>query len=198
MNISLIAEGYTEEAIATRIIPFCGHELGNVYGRRGCVFIRQNATKFRHLATDQTGVLILTDFRDANVICVPEALKEYIYNKLPNPPKTFICRFAINEIESWLLADTEGISSFLRISKSQVPHQPENEANPKQTLINLARLSRNKRVCEGIAPTPGHHANVGPEYMSLIREFISMHWNIETAICNAPSLERCIRRLREI
>ena len=198
MNFSLIAEGYMEESIAVRLLPFCGHELGTVYGQHGCSFIRQNATKFQHLATEQTGVLVLTDFRDARTKCIPDALLQYIHKKMPEPPETFLCRFAVNEIESWLLADAKGMSGFLGIAVSRVPIYPEDEANPKRTLVDLARSSRNKKIREGIAPPPGHHANVGPEYMSLMREFISSHWNIEAALHSAPSLERCIRRLCEL
>ena len=198
MNISLIAEGYMEEAVAARVLPFCGHELGFVYGRRGYVDIKQKAAAFHHYATEQTGVLVLTDFRDASVDCVPNALQEYIFDKLPNPPKTFLCRFAVNELESWLLADREGMAKFLKISASRVPIQPERELFPKRVLVNLARASKNKGIREGIAPPPGHRANVGPAYLSRMREFIATHWNIEVASHNAPSLERCIRRLREI
>ena len=35
MIIHLVAEGYMEEAVASRLIPFCGHELGAVYGKKG-------------------------------------------------------------------------------------------------------------------------------------------------------------------
>ena len=187
-----------EEAVAARVLPFCGHELGVVYGRRGCHYIKQKATAFHHHATEQTGVLVLTDFRDAGADCVPNALQEYIFNKLPNPPKTFLCRFSVNELESWLLADREGMAKFFGISVSRIPLQPEKELFPKRVLVNLARTSKNKGIREGIAPPPGHRADVGPAYLSRMREFVAIHWNIEVASHNAPSLERCIRRLREI
>lgn len=198
MNISLIAEGFMEEVVAARLLSFCGHELGNVFGRTGCAYIREKAVLFRHLATEQTGVLVLTDFRDAGVECIPEALNKYIYDRAPHPPKTFLCRFAVNELESWLLADTEGIAKFLGIPVSRIPLHPESEMQPKRKLVELARSSRGKRIREGIAPPPGHYANVGPEYMSLLREFIIKDWSIENAQRNAQSLEHCIRRLREI
>ena len=198
MNFSLIAEGFMEEAVAARLLPFCGHELGNIYGMRGCDYIRQKASVFHTLATEQTGVLVLTDFRDSGASCVPDALQEYVSNKIPDPPKTFLFRFAVNELESWLLADNEGIAKYFGISVSRIPQEPEKEAHPKRVLVDLARSSRKKRIREGVAPLPGHHANIGPEYIDLLREFITMHWNIETAICNAPSLERCVRRLREL
>jgi len=198
MIINLLAEGYMEEAVARKLLPFCGHELGTVYGQYGCGYIQEKATSFRYLATETTGLLILTDFRDAGTTCVPGALQEYVFNKLPNPPNTFLCRFSVNELESWLLADREGLAKYMNIAISKMPLNPEHEARPKETLVNLARKSNKTVIREGIAPPPGHRASTGPEYLSLMREFIFKHWNIENAICSAPSLERCVRRLREI
>ena len=198
MVIYLLAEGHTEEAVAVRIIPFCGHELGTVYGKRGCDYIRKKAAVFCNLATEQTGVLVLTDFRDSGMPCVPDALNDYILLKSPDPPRTFLCRFAVNELESWLLADREGLAKYMNISISKMPLHPENEEFPKATLISLAHKSNRKDIREGIAPPAGHRAAVGPEYLNLIREFILVHWNIENAVLHSQSLERCVRRLREI
>ena len=198
MIVNLVAEGSVEKAVAERLLPFCGHELGTVYGERGCSYIRQKATAFRWLATETTGVLVLTDFRDTGAECVPAALQDYIFTKLQNPPKNFMCRFSVNEIESWLLADREGLAKYLDINVSRIPLQPECEIYPKKTLVNLARKSKKKSIREGIAPPLGHHSSVGPEYMALMRGFITGHWSIDNAICHAPSLNRCVYRLREI
>jgi len=198
MIISLVAEGSMEKAVAERLLPFCGHELGTVYGEHGCLYIRHKATAFRWLATETTGVLVLSDFRDTGLECVPAALQEYVYNKLPNPPGTFMCRFSVNEIESWLLADRDGLAKFFDISMSRIPLNPECETYPKQTLVNLARKSKNRQIRDGVAPPSGHLSSVGPEYMSIMREFINYIWEIDRAISFAPSLKRCVYRLREM
>ena len=198
MIFNLVAEGHMEEIVAAQLLPFCEHGLGTVYGKRGCSYIKEKATHFCNLATSDTGVLVLTDFRDAKVSCVVEALDLYVYNKLPQPPKNFICRFAINELESWLLADRKSIAKFLKINESNVPINPDDESMPKRTLINLARKSTRKIIREGLAPPPGHIADVGPLYISLLSDFILNFWNIDTACCHSPSLNRCVQRLREI
>jgi len=198
MTINILAEGYMEEAIAARLLPFCGHQLGIVYGMRGCTYVKEKAAAFRWLATESTGVLILTDFRDTGSDCIPNALYNYIYSKLPNPPANFLCRFIVNELESWLLADRGGIAKYIDIAISHLPTHPELEPFPKEFLVNLARRSRKKSIREGIAPPQGHRAVVGPEYTSLMRRFIHNYWDINTAINNAPSLERCVRRLQDI
>jgi len=198
MTINLLAEGFMEEVVAKKLLPFCGHELGAVYGKKGCAFVREKAVSFRHLATTETGLLVLTDFRDAKKECILEALHEYIFSKFSNPPNTYLCRFAVNELESWLLADREGLAKYLGISVAMMPLQPEREEYPKQALVGLARRSRRKAIRDGIAPPQGHRASVGPVYQGLMEEFICKYWNIENAALYAPSLARCIYRLQEL
>lgn len=198
MIIHLLAEGRTEVVVAAKLLPFCGHDFGDIYGEKGYQYIRDKAAVFHHLATEHSGVLILTDFRDAGIECIPTAVHEYILRKVPHPPKTFLCRFAVSEIESWLMADRKGIADYMGISVSRVPLQPENERYPKKILVDLARFSRKRRIREGMALPHGHRASVGPEYMSCISEFITDFWDIETAMDGAPSLMRCVCRLRAL
>ena len=198
MIFYLLAEGQTEEYVASKLVPFCGHELSTVYGRKGVEYIKRKASLFRVLATDNTGLLVLTDFRDADAACVPDALHEYLLKKLPIPPKTYLLRFAVNEIESWLMADREGISEFLSVSKTKIPLNPENEQYPKRTLINIARLSRSKVVRNEFVPQPGHLSNVGPDYMNMLNDFITNYWDIDNAMNHADSLKRCVHRLRSV
>jgi len=196
MYINLLAEGQLEAITAERLLPYCGHELGTVYGRKGFNYVKNKASFFHHSATDQTGILVLTDFRDSGANCISAALNDYVYFKCPNPPKTFLCNFSVNELESWFLADNAGLAKFLNVSVSNFPLDPENEADPKKTLVELAYKSKTKLIKEGIAPPAGHRAKVGPEYLNLMNTFIIHHWNIEKAAKRAPSLERCIRRLK--
>jgi hypothetical protein len=197
MIVHLVAEGYMEAAVAVRLLPFCGHKLGDVYGQYGCAYIREKAAKFHHLATACSGVLVLTDFRDAGAECIVDALQDYIWKNLPSPPASFLCRFAVNELESWLLADRGGLAKFFGIALTKMPLQPESEPLPKRTLVALARRSRKKKIREGIVPAPGHKGAVAPGYLPLMCEFIANFWNIEAAMRCAPSLERCVSRLRE-
>jgi len=197
MYINLLAEGYLEASTAARLLPYCGHELGTVYGRKGFIYIKNKASVFQFSATDQTGILVITDFKDSGADCISTALNDYVYFKCPNPPKTFLFNFSVNELESWFLADNIGLAKFLNVSVSSFPLNPENESDPKKTLVNLANKSKIKLIREGIAPPPGHRAKVGPEYFNLMNEFVLHYWNIEKAVKRAPSLERCIRKLKE-
>ncbi len=46
----------------------------------------------------------------------------------------FFLRFAVREIESWILADRKGFANFLGLSVGQMPPDPEALMDPKGTL----------------------------------------------------------------
>ena len=187
-----------ETAAASKLLPFCGHAVGTVYGEKGYAYIKNNAAAFRWLATNNSGVLVLTDLRDAGSECLHMALQKYVYDKLPNPPENYIFHFSVNELESWLLADREGIAQYLEIDISRIPVLPDHETNPKECLINLARRSKRKFIREGIAPPAKHRSLAGPEYVPLMRQYIYNYWDIKNAVINSPDLRRCVNRLNKI
>jgi hypothetical protein len=102
------------------------------------------------------------------------------------------------EIESWILADREGIALFLNVPVSRIPQFPDNVADPKQELVNIARLSRTKTIREQMCPPPGARSVVGPAYNSSIENFVRGSWRPAQALQNSPSLRRAEQRIREL
>ena len=198
MIIHLLPEGHLEEFVGQRLIAHCGHSLGTIYRSRGCAYIKDKAARYYSLATAHSGILILTDFRDSKTACPGQAIQAYILGAIPFPAQSFICRFAVQELEAWLLADKEGLSAFLGVAKKRLPLDPEAESLPKQALVNLARKSRKKKILEGIVPSSEHQGSVAPLYNATLADFILNHWNINAAQENSPSLRRCVQRLSEL
>lgn len=110
-------------------------------------------------------------------------------------PSSVLFRVAVRETEAWLLADREGLSQFLQIDLKKIPAMPEMENDPKQLLINLARRSRRRRLCEELVPEPGSVAPIGPYYNERLSQFVCETWDPEAARIIAPSLDRTLRRL---
>lgn len=198
MIVHMLLEGVHEEVLARKIIQYCGHEPGIVYGQRGCRFIQEKAASFAFLATDQSAVLILTDFMDSGCGCPPDAYKRYIVSRRTVVPASFLCRFIVNEFESWLMADREGVASFLQIATNKVPLHPETVPDPKGAFVQLARGSRVSRLRDAIVPPPRHGGAVGPGYTMAIGELACNFWSPERAVSNASSLDRCILRLLDL
>lgn len=107
-------------------------------------------------------------------------------------------RVAVRSVEAWLLADRETIVGFLAVELSRVPLLPESEADPKKTLIALARHSRNPEVRRAMVPQPESGRAVGPAYSSFLKEYIENHWRPGIAARSSDSLRRCLVRLREL
>ena len=97
-------------------------------------------------------------------------------------------RIAVLETEAWVLSDRRGFADFAGIPVSKVPPFPKLERDPKQTLVNLVRRSRRKRLVAETVPAQGSRVNSGPLYSELLCEFVRTRWNLKAACCNAPSL----------
>ena len=198
MIVHLVLEGHLEEPVAIRLVEHCGHEPGRVYGRKGFVYIKDKAHMFHSLAYQGCGVLVLTDFMDSGCACVVDAQKLYLLRHVATPSKHFLLRFPVPELESWLLADRTNIATFLAVGKNRIPTRPDEEVDPKRTLVNIARRSRQASVVNGIVPPLRHGGVVAPGYLGFMKEFVTAKWDIESARITSPSLDRCVRRLQEL
>lgn len=196
MLVHLLLEGRLEEPVAEKLLVHCGHEKGTVYGQKGCAYLYEKAKGFQRLAQPGCGVLALADFRDTGTPCPSDALINKL--SLSNPPPNFLCRMAVNELESWLLADAASLAGFLGISAANIPKKPDEERLPKQTLVNLAKRSGKTAIRKGIVPEQGHLGIVAPAYLATMTKFIREHWNITAAAQNSPSLNRCLLRLKNL
>jgi hypothetical protein len=198
MMVNLLLEGWLEEPVADKLLAFCGYSKGTVYGKRGCDYIRDKAKGFCSVAAPGAPMLVLTDFMDAQAACPPAALQSYLPHACASSAPYFLCRFAVNELESWLLADRKSMSDFLRVPLAKIPVNPDSEPNPKNTLINLARRSKKTSIRNGIVPPTGHQGQTSPEYLNTMSEFVAAYWNVAPAMRCAPSLRRCVERLQQL
>lgn len=124
---------------------------------------------------------------DNDYVCAPELVAD----KLPDLAPLMLFRIAVRSLESWLLADRNGLAKFLQVSRARLPLVPDDEHHPKTTLINIARRSRSSRIRERIVPhTP--LANQGPEFSAALTEFIWEGWDPDRARQNSPSLDKTI------
>lgn len=126
-------------------------------------------------------------------VCAPALLTAW---QLPVSEARLLFRVAVRETEAWLLADRKGFADFAGIPVSKVPQSPELESDPKQTLVNLVRRSRKKRLVAEMVPAHGSRVSIGPLYNELLCEFVRTRWNLEAACFNAPSLAKALVRLQ--
>ena len=104
-------------------------------------------------------------------------------------------RFAVMEVESWILAHREAVSEFLSVPVRHIPENTDTIPRPKEFLVALARKSRSKSIRRDIAPRRNSTARVGPDYNGRLSTFVTECWEAGIAIDASPSLERALRRI---
>ena len=168
-------------------------------GLIGNDYLKRNIRNFNQIARHQYHMLILTDL-DRPESCPPELLREWTGN-LRIVPELLI-RIAVLEIESWIMADRSAFADWLDIAQSNAPLRPEETADPKRALVELARRSRNHDIRSGrsglIRVSRDSLHQPGPAYNALLSDFATQIWNPEIARSNAPSLDRTIARISQI
>ena len=136
---------------------------------------------------------VITDL-DNKYACAPLLIKDWLPDQISNQ---LLFRVAVREIESWLLADRENFATFFSVNLSLIPLKPDSEADPKLTVISLAKKSKKREIKEAIVPIDNYASN-GPGYNTQFLNFIQNYWNIDSARKNSPSLDRAIKSLEKI
>jgi len=136
---------------------------------------------------------VLTDQNTVND-CPPVEIKRRIEGKRSS---NLIYRFAVMEIESWIMAHRKAFANFLSVPLNRIPLCTDEIEKPKEFLIGLARKSRSSSVRRDIVPPPGATSAKGPDYNGRLAGFVRQCWDVRRACEHSPSLRRAFRRLRE-
>lgn len=188
MNLTVVVEGTTDEPVARALAEDAGFQDVRVISMDGKGNIDRDLPRFAQAAR-ATPWLVLRDL-DRDAPCAPRFLDRL------NLTSPWLCmRLAVRELESWLLADADGIASFLGIAHRQVPTAPDALQDPKATLIQLARKGKRK-IRDGMAPGPRATRAIGPLYESYVIELAAQHWNLDRAARRSESLYRARAAIR--
>ncbi len=194
-HLILVTEDLPSEALAHRLLAHIDPDANfNSIGRRGVGYVQSKLRSLNQAAAGMRIVAIAD--RDSVQKCPIEMMRAWLGGADRHP--NLVVRMAEMETESWVMADREGISSFLDIPLNRVPQFPDTLVDPKQELVNIARLSRGKSIREQMCPAAGAQNVVGPAYNSVVEHFIRSAWRPTRALVNSPSLRRAELRIREL
>lgn len=189
-NVILAVEDELSEAISMKILRRFNIGIRYTIRGKGNVSLRQKAPEFNRSANG-IDIFLLTDL-DSAQNCPPGLIRTWIRGPL-NP--RFMFRVAVMEVESWVMADRIGFSSFLSIPLHRIPSPTDDILNPKEFLVSLARRSQKKIVREALVPAPGVNLSIGPVYNEFLSEFVQDYWDLQRAASVSPSLKRTLDRL---
>jgi hypothetical protein len=191
--ITIAFEDAIHEYIIMKIMNrFSGkYTVDSIRNGRGYGQLIKNMTIFNNVANHKP-YFVLTDLDKAE--CAPALRDKWLPH---GPSRGMIFRVAVREAESWLLAHREAISEFLGVSATKIPLNVDTIEDPKIFLVNLARKSKRKSIKFGIPPKQGSTALIGPEYNSLITQWIYDHWSPSVARTRSQSLDKAIIALEK-
>ena len=185
-SIRCLVEGPMDEAVVRRILS--ASSVGTaVFYRRSLPRFTVDLRRFNQAARYSPWFAVCDLDRDD---CAPTRLKKY----LPCPTPGMCFRIAVRASESWLMADRQAIADFLGVSITLIPRSPEEETQPKQRMVTLARRSRWRAIRAGMVPDEGDSRSVGPEYTFMMAEYARDRWCPRRAAERAPSLGRALER----
>jgi hypothetical protein len=108
----------------------------------------------------------------------------------PRHPR-FLLRVAVHEVESWILADKQGLATFLSSRETPGTQSPDQIPDPKQELLRLAYGSTKRSLREDLVwrdQSSGRYFQ-GPDYNGTLARFVSNRWNLPVAMTLSASLE---------
>ncbi len=112
-------------------------------------------------------------------------------------PEGMAFRIAVREVESWLMADREGISEFLGVASNRIPNDVDSVVAPKQILISIARKAP-KEIRAEIVPSARSAAVQGIGYNDVLSKFVRERWSSSNAASGSASLRRALVRLDRV
>lgn len=188
----LAVEDVLSEVISRRLLSTFRPDLvpAAVVGFKGNAYLQSKVRDLNRTAAS-IPVLVLTDL-DNNYPCATALIDDW----LGQLPRRLILRVAVQEVESWLMADRERFCSLIGIPRHRLPEDVDSITDPKLTIVNLARRSRQRGIIHDFVPSGGSTASVGPGFSSRLIAFASTEWRPVHAAAHSQSLRRAIQKIQ--
>lgn len=189
--IAIATEDQLSEAIALRLIAELStpHEVRHTLRKQGSGYLRSKMDNWRQMAQQQV-MVVLTDLDRVN--CVVEFRKQWLGGDCPS---NLLLRVAVREVESWVLADHTAMRELMG-AKGTLPPHPDALADPKQTLLQLAKGAP-RSVRDDLLKVAGSQVSPGLGYNARLTGWVASVWNPQRAAERSPSLARTRLRLKE-
>lgn len=191
--LTLVVEDRLSEAVAEALLRQSGQQYEV---RRRFVYTKteiQQKIDGLNNASQGSPYFVLTD-QNGIKDCPPSEIRRLIRGPVN---ANLIYRFAVMEVESWVMAHRDAFAKFLSIPENKIPHDTDKIPHPKECLIGLARKSRCPSLKQAIVPPRGATSKTGPGYNVQLPAFVRRCWNAQQAAQHSPSLNRTLQRLKQ-
>gem|GEM_PF-1002824 len=196
----LLTDGDVNGVAGRRLLTkLCGLEYSSVRA-----IVKGSRKELRksilNLVNNLEPLLMIVDLEN-DAKCAPELLDGWLKDHCMMGLRCL--RVAVRAIESWVMADAEGLGEFLGVSPNRIKREwsafrkPDFIDFPKDFLTQrVIPISRKKEIRNSMIPGGGER--VGKGYNNQLRRFLSEFWDPERGAINSPSLESAVRCIRNV
>ena len=187
----VIVEGETDEPVINALMRAAGWVNGEFAFTRanGKGVIDRDIKEYWKAARVHPFVIFRDLDRDGGGC--PVTLRAQLVEHTPGESPDLLIRIVDQCIESWILADREGIAEFCNRSAASVKPRASHH---KPYLLRLMKEAKLKDAVE----EKGSELDFGPRYNNCLQNLMTNHWSIERAAAESDSLRRALERLTEL
>lgn len=188
ISINIAVEDDLSHAVLAEMLKQTrrGFDVAVCYKQNGYGYLKRNLPAFLR-ASSVKPFIILADL-DINPCAV--TLADLWLGQPTKLPKTALFRVAVKEVESWVLADSKSLASFMGVREKEFPANPDQLDDPKEFIVEVARKSRFQTIQNSMVPAAGSKANVGPYFNRTVVQFVRNHWEATKAQSHSDSFRR--------
>ncbi|MBF2753803.1 MAG: hypothetical protein ISN29_00895 [Gammaproteobacteria bacterium AqS3] len=155
--------------------------------------IRMKVRGLNHAAKEHGSLYLVVTNQDTLANCPAGAVENLGAPLSAN----LLYRFAVMEIEAWVMADRENFADYLSVDIRSVPQLLDEVPKPKEKIVAIARKSRSKNIRDDLIPRHSRSSSkVGPNYGGVLSDFVAEQWSVSNAQKYSPSLKRTYQRLQ--
>lgn len=195
-NTQVVVEGNTDEPIVRALMTATGwvSKEYTIFCAKGKGNIVRKIAKHAEAARQIPRILFL----DSDNKC-PVDMRKDLEKELTHIPADFILRIVCTCIESWVLADREGLASFCGVDIAAIPASQKLAPihNHKNELLKVLRKSKSPKGRE-MTQGSGNDLQFSDDYTRHLADLMTNYWDAERAAQNNDSLRRAIAQLKDL
>ena len=187
----VIVEGETDEPVINALMHAAGwadHEFF-VRSVNGKGVIDRDLKNYWEAARVHPYVVFRDLDRDGEGC--PVVLRAQLVEQTPGESPDLLIRIVDQCIESWILADRQGVAEFCDRSTASVKPPASHH---KPYLLSIMKEAKFKDAVE----EKGRELDFGPAYAEHLKRLMRDHWSIERAAAESDSLRRALERLMDL
>ena len=187
----VIVEGETDEPVINALMHAAGwnHDQFEVKRANGKGVIDRDLKNYWEAARFLPYVVFRDLDRDGGGC--PVTLRAQLVEHTPGESPDLLIRIVDQCIESWILADRQGVAEFCDRSMANVKPPASHH---KPYLLSIMKEAKLKDAVE----EKGLELDFGPAYELHLQRLMTDHWSIERAAAESDSLRRALKRLTDL